>query len=132
MELWIGFHSFFIELMLRANEGGWNAAALTRILTYGGHLLLENYHAVTKATLQAACAAPTNNRVKQNAKVMFFYTKSSISDSIKTTIKFGRALRISSVTISTTAIILNGISISQKTAKHANVGWKIRRKRRLK
>ena len=84
------FPLFLIELRLRANEGGWNAAAPTGILTHGGHDLLENYHAIPEATVEAARTSRTNDRAKQNSKAMFRCIKSSISGSIKTTI-FGQS-----------------------------------------
>ena len=57
-EIWDGtvdkFPLFLIELRLQAIEGCWDAAAPTGILTHGGEKLLENYHAINKATVEAA------------------------------------------------------------------------------
>ena len=79
------FPLFLIELRLQAIEGCWDAAAPTGILTHGGEKLLENYHAIDKATVKTARTAQTDDRAKQNSKAMFGCIKSSISGSIKTT-----------------------------------------------
>ena len=74
-EIWDGtvetFPLFLIELRVCANEGGWNAAAPTGVLTFGANNLLENYHAIHEATVEAACAVRVDDRAKQNAKAMF-------------------------------------------------------------
>jgi len=80
------FTTFVCVLRERANEGKWDVAGISNILSFGTGTLFNDYHSITDADITTAFNAQENNRAIQNVKATFQYIKSSISGDIKDTI----------------------------------------------
>ena len=84
------FPSLITGLRDRAIEAKWDAASPNGILTYtvGGtnYNLLEAYHSIPLATIEADILARTDNRAIQNSKAFYHCLKATLEGDIRSTL----------------------------------------------
>ena len=78
------FPVFVTSLQLRAREVSWDRAGATNIMLVNGLNILDNYHRLTQADVDAAAAARLNPRAIQNARAMYQTCKKSLEGDLFT------------------------------------------------